>query len=461
MSCVSHSSLAIAASYYLPDIEDTGFGEYDHIGSPSSGINSKYQECLDAGYTITSCPEGSALSSKYRCPYVINSNLYKKCESLAQACLDLGYSASCNEGYEPNPNNKCPYDPLYVKCKCASCLGYAYTEAEANEEGYEPAKLSSGELDVCLSCNTKKYHRKPKPCIGFDEDATTCGSATCGNVSGQYCKSGDVYKYKDCTTCPTPSCPEGEINYETYWCKGALQCWWPAPGDVGCTQSACFDYNYSETVTCLPGFVKKSCNDSCVGNRYKCEPAIGCAGYDLTFQAGCSHGYESCTDTSGMKHYKCGSCKPVEGICADYTLTTKTGCMLGYQECNNGCGTITYKCRDYKAGDDFYQNGMVIGKVLEVSGSTVRVASTPRSGISTPIGEYCALMGGAWSAPNENQGNRIFGLFGMVFRDFLLINGGANQFCTDGSMYRPDYICKDSWYVLYSSCVAGFNASME
>lgn len=490
LGCVSVSSLAFAASHYLPEFDETGFGEYDHIGVPSGGINSKYDECRDAGYNVTSCPEGYALSKQDECPFSINSGLYKRCRSLVEGCVDLGYSASCKEGYEPDLSQVCPYDPLYIKCKCASCFGYVYTEAEANAEGYEPTKLSNGDPDVCLSCTTKKYHRQPKACVGFNEDATTCGSANCGNLSGQYCKSGEVYKYKDCTTCPTPSCPEGEIDYETYWCQGALQCYWPAPGTIGCTQTACYDYPYSGSVTCLPGFLKKSCYDSCAGQRYKCEKAGGCEGYNLVSQSGCPYGYDECRDSSGMAHYKCatgcegynltsqtgcpygydecknssgktvykcGACKPVAGICSDYTLATKTGCLLGYAECNNGCGTITYKCRDYKAGDPFLVNGSVIGKVLEVKNNIVVVASTPRSGISASIGDYCAMMGGgSWYAPDKNYGRRIFSMFSLGGWDYIRIEPTSSYYCVS-SVVWGESSCKSSHYTLWSSCLAGFS----
>lgn len=329
-TCLSLSSSVFAKSQFLPEAVDN----WGNHNNPDTAVNSDYNNCIKEGYTIKSCPDGYALDISERCPYGLNSPLYKKCYSLAELCQDKGFQLSCSEGYEPNPNEYCPYDSVYIKCQCAQCLGYDYTEAEANAEGY----IADGE--PCMSCATPMYKRKINPCDGYKYDVESCGATSCGNVAGEYCKSGTVYKYKDCNSCTVPSCPDGQINFHTYWCGGVLSCWWPGPDNQQCTQTSCYDYPYSASVTCKPGTIKKSCKDSCVGDRYKCEPATGCDGYNLTEQKGCDDGYESCTDSSGLEHYKCRICTGCDG----YTLTQQSGCDYGYEECLDSCGINRYKC---------------------------------------------------------------------------------------------------------------------
>lgn len=338
-TCLSFSSSLNAKSQFLPEALDN----WGNHNTPNTTVASDYNYCIDAGYTIKSCPEGYALNIKERCPFGIDSPLYKKCYSLAELCQDKGYKLSCPEGYEPSLKDYCPYDSVYIKCKCAQCLGYDYNEAEANADGYVP------DGEPCLSCITPKYKRKINPCEGFKYDVESCGATSCGNVAGEYCKSGTTYKYKDCKSCTVPSCPDGKINFKTYWCDGALSCWWPSPDTNQCSQTTCFDYTYSASVTCKPGTIKKSCKDSCVGQRYKCEPATGCSGYDLTEQKGCEDGYDTCTDTSGMEHYKCRICTDCEG----YNLTEQKDCEDGYETCTDSCGINRYKCRTCTGCDGY------------------------------------------------------------------------------------------------------------
>ena len=228
-------SSVMAASHYLPDTNRDCWNNYNNVcyddnasggGSSSGGsgggsISTDYQSCINAGYTIKSCPEGYAVDINERCPFGLGTNLYKACHSIAQICQDKGYTLTCAAGYEPDLNQTCNYDSVYVKCACARCLGYDYTLDEANSSGY----VADGE--PCQSCDEFKYKRKINPCTGFDYDTTNCGVTSCQTLSGDTCVSGSVLKYKECKACPTPSCGEGYWNLDSYWCNGALRCWLP------------------------------------------------------------------------------------------------------------------------------------------------------------------------------------------------------------------------------------------
>ncbi len=483
-TCLSLSSSVFAKSQFLPEAVDN----WGNHNNPDTAVNSDYNNCIKEGYTIKSCPDGYALDISERCPYGLNSPLYKKCYSLAELCQDKGFQLSCSEGYEPNPNEYCPYDSVYIKCQCAQCLGYDYTEAEANAEGY----IADGE--PCMSCATPMYKRKINPCDGFKYDVESCGATSCGNVAGEYCKSGTVYKYKDCNSCTVPSCPDGQINFHTYWCGGVLSCWWPGPDNQQCTQTSCYDYPYSASVTCKPGTIKKSCKDSCVGDRYKCEPATGCDGYNLTEQKGCNFGYESCTDTSNLTKYKCAACSTTgcEGFtltsttsctygydscttecgtttykcknctpkdCSGYTLNSQTGCSNGYEQCDEGCGTIKYKCKTYQVGDSYYIDGLFVGKIVEVTDTDLVVAS-PMKESSSEIVDYCDNMSpGNWYAPTEKYGKKILQVYKGTYDSSwthlrIYDTGSLPDYCVDGGGTSwSQSLCSSSLYTTYNSCL--------
>lgn len=220
IGCSLFSNSTFAASHFLPTFEKTGFDSFAEVENPASDLSTDYKRCLLDGYKLTSCPENAALA--YQCPWGIN--LYKQCISYAKLCNDKGYVITCAAGYEPNLNQTCPYDSLYVKCQCARCLGYDYTLEEANAQGYVP------DGEPCLSCGVNKYKRKINPCKGFEHDNTNCNVGVCGRLSGDTCVSGMMIKYKECRACPVPpepQCAEGLVNMKTYWCEEALKCWWP------------------------------------------------------------------------------------------------------------------------------------------------------------------------------------------------------------------------------------------
>lgn len=217
---LSVSSSALAAAHYLPEYTDI-WGGFTQNNSIEANTPKTAQICRNAGYSVSSCPAGYALNIKDRCPFEVDSNLYKKCYSYAELCGKDGFTLTCPAGYEPDPANTCHLDSIYTKCKCAACLGYDYNLTSANAPGY----LADG--DPCLSCNESRYKRKINPCTGFKYDSSNCGVSSCGTLSGDTCQSGEIIKYKECKPCPVPNCPDGKVNYDTYWCESALKCWWP------------------------------------------------------------------------------------------------------------------------------------------------------------------------------------------------------------------------------------------
>lgn len=224
--CLLLPATAWAGRQFLPEASEACWNNFGAICGGSSNNTgyrppSDYQSCIDAGYKIKSCPEGYAVKIGERCPYGINTNLYKACHSIGGICQSEGYTLTCSTGYEPDLSRSCRYDSLYVKCKEARCLGYDYSEAEANAEGY----VADGE--PCQSGNEFRYKRKINPCTGYEYDTTNCGVTSCGKLSGETCLSGSVLKYKECKACPAPSCGEGYWNLDSYWCNGALRCWLP------------------------------------------------------------------------------------------------------------------------------------------------------------------------------------------------------------------------------------------
>lgn len=212
------------AAYWLPEYPDKGFNGYSEDGN-GGFIYSAAQECRDNGYTIKSCPAGS--HPVHKCPTGLDSSLYKECFSNAAACTGEGYVLSCPAGQEPDLTKYCNHDNLYIKCKCSLCLGYDYSEAEANSLGY----IADGQ--PCNSCGTLKYKRKAAPCDGYNYDSSNCGVNECQTLEGATCQSGNILKYKECKACPppVPTCDYPKVKIDTYWCNGALRCWLPAEID--------------------------------------------------------------------------------------------------------------------------------------------------------------------------------------------------------------------------------------
>lgn len=439
-TAISMAANVRAESQFLPEAKE----KFNDFSDSNSTIYSPILECRENGYTISSCPEGSRLSKP--CPYGISTGLYKECVPAASICLNKGYVLNCEEGYEADYTQRCPEDELYTKCKCNTCVGYYYSEEEANAEGY----IADGE--PCLSCNEKKYKRIENPCDGFEYDTTNCGVNSCGTLEGDTCQSGAILKYKDCAPCPTPACPEGTVNYDTYFCDGALRCYWPAE-EPSCSQTTCFDYVYSASVTCKTGYVKKSCTDPCVGTRYKCEeqictPTTDCSAYNLKTQTGCNSGYESCNDGCGNISYKCKTCTPIRD-CSFYTHVTQTGCKTGYDSCNDGCEDVTkYKCKGYKKGDIFSAGNIV----MSANTSFVTIFQIPTSS-NQSAEEFCNASGKR--PPTLQEVEEIYTMmnYDSVTKIYsaIRVEGGG---CADyHGNFISEYMCEGGIYDVMNTCI--------
>lgn len=345
VNSAADASYQLAYVQFLPDYQDSAWGGKHSMVIPGRGglIPNVEDQCKEHGYTITSCPAGTTPSE--RCPYGSKS-YYKECIDNDDACINKGYFKTCPDGKVPDVSEYCEYDHSYVKCECDDCSGYDYSYEQATASGY----IVDGE--GCQSCDEIKYKRKANPCTGYGYDSSNCGNVSCGILSGETCQSGNTVKYAECRACTTEEpeppveekvCPSGKIDIDTYWCDGWLRCYWPAPdNEAGCSQTTCLDYPYTE-ISCMPGYVKVSCKDSCVGTRYKCEKASGCDGYDKTSQTGCQYGYLDCVDTSGQTLYKCKDCSTTG--CESFTLTSDSSCSYGAESCTTECGKTTYRCK--------------------------------------------------------------------------------------------------------------------
>lgn len=221
----SAPSYQLASITWLPDYKanEEIWGRY--IISKNVGHNRGVEEennCITAGYTVTSCPEGFFYKETELCPYSLDKKYYKACYSNDAVCIENGYTNSCGIGYEPDTAKVCSYNSSYTKCKPIECSGYEYTKAEANAVGY----VEDG--DPCQSGEELKYKRIPNPCLGFNYDSSNCGVYECAALDGETCQSGLVIKYKACKACASSKteCAVGQVNLDTYWCNGALKCWW-------------------------------------------------------------------------------------------------------------------------------------------------------------------------------------------------------------------------------------------
>ena len=202
------------------------------------------KQCQNEGYTITSCPAGSAAvdvcpyDSKYYAKCVPYDDLcsqegyyktcpegmvpdpdqsceydssYKKCIPSEEACEDAGYFDECEEGKILDPGQVCSYNSDYKKCECDPCDGYEYSYEEATAKGYEV------DGESCKSCNITKYKRKAKECLGFS--VCDCG----GEIGTTECWSGQQQMFLNCKAC-VEECDSGEIDLNNYWCNGDLKC---------------------------------------------------------------------------------------------------------------------------------------------------------------------------------------------------------------------------------------------
>ncbi len=202
------------------------------------------KQCQNEGYTITSCPAGSAATGV--CPYdngyysgcksyeelckqdnyykTCSGNMvldpdqscdydssYKKCIPSEEACEDEGYHSSCEDGKILDPGQVCSYNSSYQKCECNPCDGFEYSYEEATAQGYEV------DGEACNSCGVMKYKRKVKECLGFS--VCDCG----GEIGTTECWSGQQQMFLNCKAC-VEECDSGEIDLNNYWCNGDLKC---------------------------------------------------------------------------------------------------------------------------------------------------------------------------------------------------------------------------------------------
>lgn len=176
-------------------------------GGYYSGCKSYEELCRQDNY-YKSCSGGMVLDPDQSCGY---DSSYKKCISSEEKCEEEGYHSSCEEGKILDPGQVCSYSSSYQKCVCDPCEGYAYSYDQATEQGYEP------DGEGCKSCGVMKYKRKVKECLGFS--VCDCG----GEIGSTECWSGQQQMFLSCKEC-IEECDSGEIDLNNYWCNGDLKC---------------------------------------------------------------------------------------------------------------------------------------------------------------------------------------------------------------------------------------------
>ncbi|MDO5387232.1 MAG: hypothetical protein Q4F75_08215 [Pseudomonadota bacterium] len=333
---------------------DNKFGNSEDVsdGNGNPGRNPEYdtpaEQCRDAGYTQSPCPEGShpvscpADSSYHTCScadeynktcekpyYGIGDSCggqYKQCKKdTERACREENpeFTNYCQNGWQMG-NEKCSYDPTFGIC-CNTCVGYNYTQNTV-PNGY----VTDGE--PCLNCSGDEVYKiKPNPCDGFQD----CGSM--GPESGaQSCLSGTVTKYDNCKPCPK----QGNLT--------------ACPTGYRCEYEDCSN-KYYKVDGCQSGYdwdaAAKTCTEHCY---YACSLTTCPDNADCEYEAcsgkycliGCNRNfsYNSDTDTctcverpplytSGSNAYTYG-----EENCNDFYKLDYTGCygLKSMHACANG-----------------------------------------------------------------------------------------------------------------------------
>lgn len=99
------------------------------------------------GYTITSCPAGSAAVGI--CPY--NGGYYSGCKSYEELCRQDNYYKSCSGGLVLDPDQSCGYDSSYKKC--------ISSEEKCEEEGYHSSCEEGKILDPGQVCSYNSAYK--------------------------------------------------------------------------------------------------------------------------------------------------------------------------------------------------------------------------------------------------------------------------------------------------------------
>ena len=298
---------SLANSYKTAAVCFLGFGECGDGSFSKSDEDftvDTVKQCQNEGYTITSCAAPQYPSGQ--CPY--NSNYYASCkDDTARACKEAGYDTSCNDGYIKDSSQICPYNSSYYKCKCNPCDGYAYTQAQANADGY----VADGS---CNSCGTTKYKRKNNPCTGF----LTCECG--GQIGTQTCKSGSVTKYAVCKTCCENKCSETT-------CPAGYVCELEACSNKYCITGCAVNYTdwCTQPITDCGtlGYTKTA--DQCPDGYLKCPygDTVFCPNVPI-----CSIGDIFYTDNSCSSAANYNSSKTVLGIVVHTTDNGKHGQIM-------------------------------------------------------------------------------------------------------------------------------------
>lgn len=146
--------------------------------------------------------------------------------------------------------------------------------------------------------------------------------------------------------------------------------------------------------------------------------------------------------------------------CSGHTfLKCPFNTAVGYCDLGTGTTPIPDPTPSYKVGDTYSYNGAVIGKVIEVRATDLKVASIPRSQINPSyegLQSYCEnlnLGGGQWFVPSEDSCLSITKAFDITgtWDSLIVANNSCSSNCTCFSSIHSNS------YTRYYSCIAGFS----
>ncbi|MDO5387217.1 MAG: hypothetical protein Q4F75_08140, partial [Pseudomonadota bacterium] len=209
--------------------EDVSGGNGNPGGVPD--YDTPAEQCQDAGYTQSPCPEGSV---SVFCPADPSYHICKCSADYNQTCTapNQGVGEAC--------------DGKYKEC-CNTCPGYDYSAIPA---GY----VSAGECD---SCDGKKYQIKCDTSL-YPLPAGSCGSL---GGSGGSCTDDTGTYYKQC------NCPLNEV-----WDAGQKKCVCSSGFKYSCNGTG---YVGGEGKECNRKYSKCTCAEGYEWKNEKCEKKSG------------------------------------------------------------------------------------------------------------------------------------------------------------------------------------------
>ena len=155
-------------------------------------------ECMEDGYTVTSCPAGKKSSGS--CPYA--SGYYKECvcdtsvytSSSSSQCGSLADVEGCTDDHGS-----------YYKCTCDTTIMTTCSGGSQYASGTPSCVMNGVSYFLnaeCVTCQSPTILNSSKTACECPSNYKECNSSNNEIGSGVSCSVGDVVKYLTCS-CPT------------------------------------------------------------------------------------------------------------------------------------------------------------------------------------------------------------------------------------------------------------------